>query len=133
MKRMACYKSRRAAAEAINWLEKQNIPAGLDAERFEDRRRIYVVSVDEHEVETALQQLRSLDSRQRLRCPDCGSGHIGYPNRPESSALAAAVEMIAESLHVTERKFFCFSCNYEWSNLGDHRRQLLVGMPQAHR
>ena len=76
------------------------------------------VRVDKDDGERAIQLLNEWDKqdgamRDAVRCPQCGSSRIEYPQfsrRTLMSALPAA----AAAMGLVEREYYCEACSYTW-------------------
>lgn len=88
-------------------MDSKKFPGGGDA--------IVNIAVDEDHVEGALEVIARDAAIHAIRCPECGSVHVTYPNQPEYSPTAAMTEKLAEKLSLTERDFYCHHCQFEWS------------------
>lgn len=61
--------------------------------------------------------------RQALRCPECHSLRVDYPQYAEHSLLTnLAVGLMAE-LHLVEKDYYCQDCHYTWPRQGTKPRR----------
>lgn len=76
------------------------------------------VIVQEKEFERAMQELKTADAQEHLlhgevRCPECGSAEIEYPQFTRKFMTTTAVEILC-LLHVLDRTFYCQHCHHTW-------------------
>jgi len=121
-------------AEAlVQHLQGQGIKAALDNETGDQALRFFTgkahaqfrVTVPEESVDPALAALARLEplpperahedpAVQVIRCPDCGSTQVEYPQFSRKT-IVGALPSIAASLGIIEKDFFCRVCNYTWA------------------
>ncbi len=78
------------------------------------------VVVTAEEAEAAVKQLKELDELENvlqsaIRCPDCGSTEIEYPQFSRNTFLGAIVPAAAAAIGLIEREFYCRSCHFTWA------------------
>ena len=76
------------------------------------------IQVDSSHFERALQLLHEWDASEGLlneaiRCPECGSSRIQYPQFSSNFILPAFGAVLA-AIGLIERKFYCEDCQYTW-------------------
>ena len=104
--------------------------AGIDAEvrdeSGEQKWKLYNLHPKAHirvvieesrtpEAESLLRQWHEADSalNQAIRCPECGSARIEYPQFSRRTIMGALPAALAAA-GVIERDFYCESCHYTW-------------------
>ncbi len=125
------------AENLVHSLHEKGIEAGLDNETTDQALRFftgkphaqYRVTVPEPMVDQALAELAKLPPlpverahecpvTQVIRCPDCGSTQVEYPQFSRNT-IVGALPSIASSIGLIEKDFFCRICNYTWAPLKD--------------
>jgi hypothetical protein len=76
------------------------------------------VLVDETDVQRARWVLQAADAQDHvlqgeLRCPQCGSADIEYPQFTRKFLTTTLVEVFC-FLHIIEKTFFCKQCQHTW-------------------
>jgi hypothetical protein len=76
------------------------------------------VVVEEKDFERARSVLRAADAQDHvlqgeLRCPQCGSANIEYPQFTRKFITTTLVEVFC-FLHIIDKTFFCKQCQYTW-------------------
>ncbi len=76
------------------------------------------VRVPKDDGERAMQQLREWDAadgamKDAVRCPQCGSSRIEYPQFSRRT-LMGALPAAAAAAGIIERQFFCEACGFTW-------------------
>jgi len=76
------------------------------------------VYVPEAETEHAVRALQGADMQQdilrgEVRCPECGSPRIEYPQFTRKFMTTTLVEALC-LLGILKREFYCTDCHYEW-------------------
>jgi hypothetical protein len=76
------------------------------------------VMVHEKDFDTARSVLRAADAQDRvlngeLRCPQCGSANIEYPQFTRKFITTTLVEVFC-LLHLIDKTFFCKQCQHTW-------------------
>jgi hypothetical protein len=76
------------------------------------------VVVDEKEFEKARSVLQAADVKDHvlqgeLRCPQCGSADVEYPQFTRKFLTTTLVEVFC-FLHVLDKQFYCKSCQNTW-------------------
>ena len=126
---------RRATAEAISRrLGEAGIAARVQPEtvlaRFwfvGPKAASVQVEVPEEDFERALRWLREWDAKEgvlraALRCPECGSLRVEYPQVTEKSVLTNLLLGLAAELRLIERDFYCEDCHFTWPKQGTRAR-----------
>ena len=77
------------------------------------------VLVPSDKVQEALDKLRALDASEQIlrfaiRCPDCGSTQIEYPQFSRNTLVGNIVPVAAAALGLVDREFYCTSCHFTW-------------------
>ena len=77
------------------------------------------VLVPGQKLEAALQWLNRLDAndpvlRAAIRCPDCGSTRVEYPQFSRKT-IVGSLPAIGAALGLIERQFYCTTCHFTWS------------------
>jgi hypothetical protein len=113
-------------------LHEKGVEAGLDNETADQALRFFTgkahaqfrVTVPEKDTERALAALAEMQPlpperaaecpvTQVIRCPECGSTQIEYPQFSRNT-IVGALPSIASSIGLVEKDFFCRVCNYTW-------------------
>ena len=115
MIRISCYPNETGAKNAAEKLHERDIPATTSTEGAGDNRELGVLEVSPEHSEDAIRALQDAAGEHSIKCPECRSAHVLFPNRPEASPTAALVEMAAEALQLTDKTFLCHSCQHEWA------------------
>jgi rubredoxin len=76
------------------------------------------VRVPKDDGERAMQQLRDWDAadgalKDAVRCPQCGSSRIEYPQFSRRT-LMGALPAAAAAAGIIERQYFCEACGFTW-------------------
>ncbi len=76
------------------------------------------LKVHKKDFETARRLLREWDAgegilREAVRCPQCGSSRIEYPQLTRKFLLPNLVGL-ASLLHIIDKEFFCQECEFMW-------------------
>jgi hypothetical protein len=61
--------------------------------------------------------------RQAVRCPECSSLRVDYPQYAKHSLLTNLAMGLLAELRVLERDFYCEDCHYAWPKEGTRARQ----------
>lgn len=77
------------------------------------------VLVPPDKVQEALDRLRVLDASEQIlrfaiRCPDCGSTQVEYPQFSRNTLVGNIVPAAAAALGLVEREFYCTACHFTW-------------------
>ena len=77
------------------------------------------VLVPGQQLEAALRWLGRLDAndpvlRAAIRCPDCGSTRVEYPQFSRKT-IVGSLPAIGAALGLIERQFYCTTCHFTWS------------------
>lgn len=78
----------------------------------------YQVQVPEADEKAADESALSSDEgilllQSAIKCPECGSLRIVYPNIPRNF-LVSAVMRVMVKMHVLDGQYLCMSCQHEW-------------------
>lgn len=115
-------------------LQAAGIPAQLHGESplaklwFVSRRDAgeQVLVPDDH-IGPAERLLVDLDGqdviREAIRCPECKSLRVLYPQYAQNSLLTNLLIGVAASLRLVERDFYCQDCHYTWPKHGARARR----------
>lgn len=81
------------------------------------------VQVDEKDFEKAQHLMVEWESSDpeigaALRCPQCGSSRIEYPQLTRKF-LTPALASILFALKIFQKEFYCQDCHYTWTNEGN--------------
>jgi hypothetical protein len=110
-------------------LEEFHIPAEIHDESTMERlwfvaRPIAGVRLKVHasDFENALRLLQELDQREgilrdAIRCPECGSSRVEYPQFTRKFILPNLIGLLA-GLGLVEKEFYCQNCQYTWPKEG---------------
>lgn len=106
--------------------------AGIHAEIYDESKlqRFWFMSeplagkkirVDERDFDRAKEALDALDVQEdvlhyAVRCPECGSPRIEYPAATRKFIGPTLVEIFATTTHITEKEFYCESCQNTWAD-----------------
>ncbi len=94
--------------------------------------------------ERAIKLLREWDAtegilKDAVRCPECGSSRVEYPQFTRKFLLPNLVGLLA-AIGLIERKFYCMDCQYTWPRNGRKKSKrrphmapyyFIEGVPQA--
>lgn len=78
------------------------------------------VLVPDEEFNKAMKRLQELDVtelalRFAIRCPDCGSTQIEYPQFSRNTILGSVPAAVAAAVGLVERQFYCSACHFTWT------------------
>ena len=78
------------------------------------------VLVPAEKFDDALRRLRELDAaeailRLAIRCPDCGSTQVEYPQFSRNTIVGAIAPAAAAAVGLIERQFYCTTCHFTWA------------------
>jgi hypothetical protein len=78
------------------------------------------VLVPPDKVDAALARLKELDATEKvlrfaIRCPDCGSTQIEYPQFSRNTLIGAIIPAAVTALGLAERQFYCTACHFTWA------------------
>jgi hypothetical protein len=84
-----------------------------------DRESGFRLEVPAGDSESAARLLDSWDAEtgclhSAIRCPECGSLRIDYPQFTEKSILTNLIMGLATELRILERDFYCEACHCMW-------------------
>lgn len=126
---MATFNKRSQAEPVKKRLEEANIPAEIDHESslewlwFAAKPVVRVrLKVRTENFEEALRLLRAWDAaegilREAIRCPECGSARVEYPQFTRKFFLPNLIGLLA-ALGVVRREFYCENCQFTWPREG---------------
>jgi len=82
------------------------------------------VKVDPHDYEKAKNLLNVWDTesgvlRDAVRCPECGSSRVEYPQKTRKFLLPNLFGGVLSGLGMVEKEFFCEECQYTWPRTGE--------------
>jgi len=116
----------------VHMLHERGVEAGLLNETADQTLRFFTgkphaqfrVTVLEENVERALAEFAKMQPlpperaqecpvTHVIRCPDCGSTQIEYPQFSRNT-LVGALPSIASSMGMIEKDFFCRVCHFTW-------------------
>lgn len=116
-------------AEAV---KKRLEEAGIRAEVYDESmlQRFWFMSeplagkkvrVEERDFLKAKEILEVLDTKEDIlhhavRCPQCGSPRIDYPQATRKFIGPTLVEIFCTTTHVMDKQFYCHNCHYTWSD-----------------
>lgn len=67
--------------------------------------------------------------REAVRCPDCGSTRVEYPQITRKF-LTPVVEAFLMLLHIIPREFYCLDCHFVWPKSKAPKREVdILGFP----
>jgi len=128
--------SNRAKAEP---LQKRLAESGIQAEIHDELRleKLWYVSkpatgvrleVPANQFERAEQLLLDWDAsegalREAIRCPECKSLRVDYPQFTRKSMLTNVMMGLAAELHLMEKEYYCQDCHYTWPKEGTKPRR----------
>lgn len=86
------------------------------------------VMVPPDKFDEALKRLKELDAAEQvlrfaIRCPDCGSTEVEYPQFSRNTIVGAIVPAAAAALGLIERQFYCVACHFTWSPTEERRER----------
>jgi len=78
------------------------------------------VMVPPEKFDDALKRLKELDATEQIlrfaiRCPDCGSTEVEYPQFSRNTIVGAIIPAAAAAMGLVERQFYCTVCHFTWS------------------
>ena len=81
------------------------------------------VRVPKDDIDAALNRLKELDAsegvlKSAIRCPDCGSTRVEYPQFSRSTIIGA-MPSIAAAVGLIDRNFYCSACHFTWAPTTD--------------
>lgn len=76
------------------------------------------VRVRKEEFERTEALIKELDAkegvmREAVRCPECGSSRVEYPQFSRKAAYSAVVSVLA-AVHIVPREYYCENCQFTW-------------------
>lgn len=76
------------------------------------------VLVDQKDFERACKVLLEADAQDHvlhgeIRCPQCGSANIEYPQFTRKFMTTTVVEILC-FLHILDKEFYCANCHHSW-------------------
>jgi hypothetical protein len=85
------------------------------------------VKVDENDFEKAQALMREWETTDpeigsALRCPQCGSAEIEYPQLTRKFLTPALVSILL-ALKIFPKEFYCHSCHYTWPEREEPHKQ----------
>lgn len=80
------------------------------------------------QIERTEQLLRHWDAtegllREAVRCPECGSLQVKYPQYARHSLLTNLILGLAAELGVVEKHYYCEDCHFTWPKEGSRPRR----------
>ncbi|SRR5581483_11390848 len=77
--------------------------------------RVRVPKVDNDRVLALMKEWDAKDGvlREAVRCPQCGSSHIEYPQFSRRTGMAWFFGVLA-AMRLIPREYFCEDCKFEW-------------------
>lgn len=86
------------------------------------------VEVEADQFERAEQFLLDWDAAegalaQAIRCPECGSLRVDYPQYARHSLLTNLAMGLGSELHLVERDYYCEDCHFTWPKDGTRARR----------
>jgi hypothetical protein len=68
--------------------------------------------------------------RTAVRCPDCHSSRVEFPQIPKKFITPALFQMLLIGLHVVPREYQCLDCHFTWPKVASVAPELdLLGWP----
>lgn len=127
---LATFHERSKAEPLKRRLEEMHIPAQIrddsSVERFwfvgEPLAGVHLL-VRGDDYEKACRLVREWDQadgalQAAVRCPECGSSRVEYPQYARKSVLPNIFGAVAAGLHLIEKEFYCMDCHYTWPKDG---------------
>ena len=76
------------------------------------------VRVEEQDFDRAMHLLSDLDAKEHVlrdavRCPECGSSRVEYPQFTRKFITTTLVEIFCTT-KLLEKQFYCFDCHHTW-------------------
>jgi hypothetical protein len=115
--------------EKAQEVQKRLVEAGIPAEVYDESKlqKFWFLSkplaadkvvVAEKDFEKARVVLQSADALEHvlqgeLRCPQCGSANIEYPQFTRKFMTTTLVEVLCV-LHIIDKQFYCHGCHHTW-------------------
>lgn len=86
------------------------------------------LEVPADQLERAKQRLLDLNGdlgvlRKAVRCPECGSLRVDYPQFARHSLLTNLALGVAAEVGLVEKEFYCEKCHYTWPKDGHKPRR----------
>jgi hypothetical protein len=132
---VALFSNRSKAEPILERLVKAGIQADI-RERFPLARLWFVsrraigawLEVPPHDFERAERLLHDWDAsegalRDAIRCPECRSLQVEYPQFTENSLLTNFIIGLGAELGLVERDYYCAHCHYTWPKAGARPRR----------
>lgn len=129
-KTIATFNSPEQAEPLKQQLEQAHIHAEIEDETMMERLWFVAhplasirVKVPVEDYENAQKLMRVWDTengvlQNAIRCPECGSSRIEYPQYTKNSVLPNVLGGVLSGLGLLEREFYCRDCQYTWPRKG---------------
>jgi DNA-directed RNA polymerase subunit RPC12/RpoP len=123
---IAAFEEKQPAEDLTGYLVKQNIPAAIvdltvsgPGHALPAEFAKYQVRVSGEDAAAAVQATSHTDEGLRLispaiRCPDCGSLRVRYPEMPRNFVAPFFFRLLVK-LKLMEGSYACLTCKREWS------------------
>ena len=123
---VATFHDKAKAAEVRDRLEQAGIRAEIYDESklqkfwfFSEHLAGEKVRVDERDFERAREMLQGLDLNENVlkdavRCPECGSSRIEYPQFTRKFVVPTLVEIFTVVAPGMKKRFYCEDCHFTW-------------------
>jgi hypothetical protein len=132
---IAAYDYQPPAQALVRELSARGIEAGLQNETAEQALKYFAghahaqfrVTVPPEKMEQALEefaripplpaeQAEACPVTQVIRCPDCGSTRVEFPQFSRNT-IVGALPAMAAAVGLVDQEFFCQSCHFTWKPL----------------
>jgi predicted Zn-ribbon and HTH transcriptional regulator len=130
---VATYNEKEKAEPLKNRLVQAGIRAEVHVEAFMERlwyvgKPIAAVHLRVHrpDYEKACVLLDEWDKadgalRDAIRCPECHSSRVEYPQLTRRSVMPNLFGGLAAALHIIPREYYCRTCHFTWPREGQKR------------
>ncbi len=91
------------------------------------------VQVPGPRLEAALQRLKELDQSEpallasAIRCPECGSFQVEFPQFSRKTVVGAIGPALAAAAGLVDREFYCTACQFSWPPTSDPAETVPIG------
>ena len=132
--RVALFDDAKEAERACRRLVKVGIPARVDEEpgvaklwfvprKHRELRLDVPARCVEHSRQVLLGKEEAAPLPGAIRCPNCGSLRVDFPQFTEKSLLTNVVMGLAAGLKLVDKEYYCEDCHHLWPRPGMRRRR----------
>lgn len=110
-----CFDNEESAGKATALLQEQAIKAAVHPVNAKvSHRRYFPVFVREVDLERALDCVTAAKLPGTVKCSECQSINVEFPQAPQASAGFHAMAKLGEMLGA-EKSFYCHACRNNWT------------------